>query len=121
MGDKSIRFDIWHERNNKNIRLDVNFSEVEFKDLCDFERLYYTATSRVPHLEHIYIDPVLSPFNNEKKRIRLVPVGVERKPNSGSELITVIKHICECLFGLHQLGYCHCDVRWTNIIFFFGA
>jgi hypothetical protein len=120
---KSIRFDTWHVRNNKSIRLDVNFAEVEFKDRRDFDRmrLYYGATIRVPHLEHTYIDPVLGPFNDDKKRIRLVPVGVERKPDSVEELTTAIKHICECLFGLHELGYFHCDVRWTNIIDFFGA
>ena len=120
----SIRFDTWHVRNNKSIRLDVNFAEVEFKDRRDFDRmrLYYVATTGVPHLEHTYFDdPVLGPFNDDKMRIRLVPVGVERKPNSGEELITAIKHICECLFSLHELGYFHCDVRWTNIIDFFGA
>ena len=120
---KSIRFDTWHVRNNKSIRLDVNFAEVEFKDRRDFDRmrLYYGATTGVPHLEHTYIDSVLGPFNDDKMRIRLVPVGVERKPDSVEELITAIKHICECLFGLHELGYFHCDVRWTNIIDFFGA
>jgi hypothetical protein len=54
-------------------------------------------------------------------RIRLVPVGVERKPDSVDELITAIKHICECLLSLHQLGFYHCDVRWANIIEFFGS
>jgi hypothetical protein len=122
---KSIRFDTWHVvRNNKSIRLDgVNFAEVEFKDRRDFDRmrLYYGSTIAVPHLEYTYIDSVLDdPFNDDKMRIRLVPVGVQRKPDSANELITAIKHICECLVGLHELGYCHCDVRWTNIIGFFG-
>ena len=120
---RSISFDTWHVRNNKSIRLDVNFAEVEFKDRHDFDRmrLYYEATFAVPHLEHTYIDPELGPFNDDKMRIRLVPVGLQRKPESANELITAIKHICECLFGLHMLGYFHCDVRWTNIIDFFGA
>ena len=115
---KSIRFDRWYVRNNKSIRLDVNFAEVQFNNHSQFDRmrLYYGATTAVPHLEHTYIDP----FNETKRRIRLVPVGVERKPASAKELITAIKHICECLFGLHKLGYYHCDVRWPNIIDFFG-
>ena len=78
----------------------------------------------VPHLEHAFIDPVLGPSNDDKKRIRLVPVGVERHPalpDSANELIAAIKHKCECRFGLHELGYCHCDVCCTNIIDFFGA
>ena len=86
--------------------------------------LYYGATIAVPHLEHAYIDPVLGPSNADKKRIRLVPVGVERHPalhDSANELIAAIKHKCECRFGLHELSYCHNDVCCTNIIDFFGA
>ena len=40
--------------------------------------MYYGATIAVPHLEHAYIDPVLGPSNDDKKRIRLFSVGVER-------------------------------------------
>ena len=63
---QSIRFDTWHVRSNKSIRLDVNFAEVEFKDRRDFDRmrLYYGSTIAVPHLEHTYIDPVLGPTDN---------------------------------------------------------
>jgi len=120
---RSIRFDKWHVRNNKSIRLDVNFAEVEFKDRCEFDRmrLFYNATAEVPHLEHTCVDPAFGPFSDDKKRIRLVPVGVERKPDSVGELVTAIQHVCECLFRLHELGYYHCDVRWTNIIDFYGA
>lgn len=119
---RSIPFDHWHERNNKKIRLDVNFAEVEFGHIDVFNRMrfFYQATAAVPHLEHPYIDPTIGPFNADKKRIRLVPVGVERKPDSVTELITATRHIFECLFPLHELGYCHCDVRWNNIIDFFG-
>jgi hypothetical protein len=117
---KSLSFDQWHDRTNKRIRLDVNFAEVEF-DKCFglFERMcvFYKATTRVPHLEYLYMGhPALGPFNPDKKRIRLVPVGTERKPDSVDELITATKHILECLFSLHELGYFHCDVRWNNII-----
>ena len=121
---KSLSFDQWHDRTNKRIRLDVNFAEVEF-DKCFglFERMcvFYKATTRVPHLEHFYMGHLaLGPFNPDKKRIRLVPVGTERKPDSVDELITATKHILECLFSLHELGYFHCDVRWNNIIDYFG-
>jgi hypothetical protein len=69
-------------------------------------RLFYTATAEVPYLEHTYVDPkVVGLFNEDKKRIRLVPVGVERKPDSVNELATAIQHVCECLFRLHELGY----------------
>jgi hypothetical protein len=54
----SIRFDTWHTRNNKNIRLDVNFAEIEFRNRGDLTRMrkYYEATNAVPYLEHPYID-----------------------------------------------------------------
>eukprot|EP01033_Poteriospumella_lacustris_P010454 gene10454-7433_t len=106
---RSLRFDKWHERNNKRLRLDANFAE------------FYNATADVPHLEHTCVDPVFGAFNDDQKRIRLVPVGVVRQPDSVDELVTAIQHVCECLFHLHALGYYHCDVRWTNIIDVFGA
>lgn len=114
----SIRFDVWHNRNNKRIRLDVNFAEIEFNDHEEYLRMreYYRKTAEVPMLEHPYVNP----FNDAKNRIRLVPVGVERKPNSLDELEKAIKQICTCLLSLHELGYFHCDVRWNNIIEYFG-
>lgn len=119
----SISFDKWHVRNNKSIRLDANFAEVEFKDQREFDRmcLFYQAAAKVPHLEHTCVDPAFGPINYDKRRIRLVPVGVERKPDSVGELVIAIQHVCECLFRLHELGYYHCDVRWTNVIEVFGS
>ena len=119
---KSIRFDTWHVRNNKSIRLDVNFAEVQFKNRLTFDRMlvFYEATAKVPHLEHTCADPAFGPCNADKMRIRLVPVGVERQPVTVAELIAATKHICECLFSLHELGYVHSDVRWNNIVEFFG-
>jgi hypothetical protein len=118
----SLPFDTWHVRLHKSIRLDVNFAEVQFNDRIEFNRMhaFYSKTSEVPHLEHIYLDPVLGPFNIDKKRVRLVPVGVQRKPATVKELTTSIKHVFECLFCLHDIGFMHCDIRWGNIIEFFG-
>ena len=72
----SIRFDAWHNRNNKKrIRLDVNVAEIEFNDREVFLHMceYCRKTAEVPLLEHPCI---ANPFNAAKNRIRLVPVGV---------------------------------------------
>jgi len=36
------------------------------------------------------------------------------------ELVVAVKHVFECLFQLHRLGYVHYDIRWNNIIEVFG-
>jgi len=53
---KSIRFDIWHNRNNKCIRLDPRFTEVEFSNIGEL-RAFYSDKIGVPHLEHNLLDP----------------------------------------------------------------
>jgi hypothetical protein len=56
---KSIRFGIWHNRNNKHIRLDPRFTEVEFSNIGEFNRMraFYSDKIGVPHLEHNLLDP----------------------------------------------------------------
>jgi len=102
--------------------LDINFAEVEFGDTLVFQRMkaFYMATAKVANLEHFYIGPVMGPFTDDKLRIRLVPVGVMRKPGTLDELCTAIKQILSCLFSLHEYRYVHCDIRWNNIIQVFG-
>jgi hypothetical protein len=118
----SIPFDKWHERNNKRIRLDMNFVEVELCSSEEFNRMraFYEATSNVPYLEHTCKDPAYGPYNCEENRIRLVPVGMARQPASAAELIHAIKSVCACLSHLHVLGYVHCDIRWPNVVVCFG-
>jgi hypothetical protein len=78
-------------------------------------REIYTKTkdAQVTHMEHLRLD---NAFNDTKRRIRLQPVGVQRLPQTETEAVTVIKHIFQCLFKLHELGIVHCDIRWGNII-----
>jgi len=112
----SLQFNKWHQRNTKRIRLEQTFAEVEFHNDVQFDRMrkFYTATAAVPHLEHSMA------FNADKKRICLIPVGVQRHPCNVIELVAAVKHIFECLFQLHGLGYVHCDIRWNNMIEVFG-
>jgi hypothetical protein len=108
----SLPFNTWHERNNKKIRLEDQFVQVEYPDDQTFARMieFYNATATVHHLEH------LQDVSMNRRRIKLVPVGVQRKPFNLAELIAALKDITECLLQLHQCGYVHCDVRWSNLI-----
>lgn len=109
----SLPFNMWHQRNNKKIRLEEHFVQVEFRDDETYERMieFYNDTSTVPHLEHKQDVP------NNHRRIKLVPVGVQRHPFNLVELITALKNVTECLLQLHLCGYVHCDVRWSNLVF----
>lgn len=108
----NLRFDVWHDRNNKRIRLQLDCAEVEFRNKDAFDRMvkFYNAIAAVPFIEQ------MTEHNEDKKRVKLVPVGVNRKPDSHDELVTAIKNICNCLIELHLKKYFHCDVRWGNII-----
>ena len=123
LNKRSIQFDIWHERNNKRIRLDINFVEIEYNDYKLFDRMcvFYKATENIPNIEHIYKggSDDLGPITYESRRVRLIPVGVARKPGTISELVIAIKQIGMCLRSLHALGYVHCDIRWSNIVYAF--
>ena len=49
----SLRFNVWHVRNNKTIRLESDFVDIRYKNRNDFlrMRLFHEATSEVPYLK----------------------------------------------------------------------
>jgi hypothetical protein len=118
----TLRFGVWHNRQFKKIRLESNCCEIELGNADLYTRMceIYTATKRagVTHMEHLSL--IGACFNDAKCRIRLQPVGIQRRPNTEEQMITAIKHIFQCLFELHALGIVHCDIRWGNIIEVFG-
>ena len=95
------------------------YAGVRFRGYSDIYflrmRLFHDATYEVPYLEK-YVLSQFNHFDDEIFRIRLIPVGVTRKPVSLNELTAAVKNICSCLFALHDLSYVHCDIRWPNII-----
>lgn len=111
---RSLAFNKWHDRNNKRIRLEERFVQIEYRDQQTFQRMvdFYKVTSGVPHLEQ------MSEVSSRHYRISLTPVGVHRLPFDLSELFHAIRDITLCIFSLHDCGYVHCDVRWSNIITF---
>ena len=117
----TLRYGVWHNRQFKKIRLEIGCCEIELGNAELFNRMreIYTATkeAEVTHMEYLRLG---NAFNDMKRRICLQPVGIQRLPQTGTEKITVIKNIFQCLFKLHALGIVHCDIRWGNIIEAFG-
>jgi hypothetical protein len=58
---------------------------------------------------------------DESNQVTLTPLGVTPRPRNKEEVRRALVHICTALFGLHDLGYMHCDVRWANIIDYCGT
>lgn len=111
----TLRFNIWHRRLYKRLRMRMSYVEVEYYDLEHYRRmkLFYEATKSVRYLEHLH---TLLGVDDMKNRLKLVPLGIEVKPRSVTELINAIKHVTTCIDELHNKSYCHCDIRWSNIV-----
>jgi hypothetical protein len=127
----TLDLNTWVDRGHgKRIRIGMIFVEVCYSESNTFQRLssFYTLTAerRIPNMERLYIGGVgvgldtdnvaTSGISHRRRMIRLVPVGIARKPESVSELRTVLGQIIKCVAALHSLGYCHCDIRWSNIV-----
>jgi hypothetical protein len=67
-------------------------------------------------MEHLHIHGTAWAIVDANMMFRLSPVGLTRKPESLEELATALQNIAECIISLHSLGYCHCDIRWSNIV-----
>lgn len=106
----------------KRLRIGMHFVEVTYADKSTFQKLKHfyleCADKGVPHMELLYPE---NGIIEAKKRFRLIPVGLERKPESVEELRTALQHVLECVTALHHLGFCHCDIRWSNIVVVDGA
>ena len=113
----TLNMNMWMNRpNGKNIRIGMSYVEVTYNDPVEFDRLktFYTSTSNVvPHMERLE-----KPATN---KFCLIPVGVPRKPANEDELRSALVHLLECITALHTLGYCHCDIRWSNIVYADGG
>jgi hypothetical protein len=116
----ALRFDVWHQRNAKKIRLGMSYVEVQFETDQQYMRMrqFYQRTAGVPYLEHMITGDAC---NDAYRRIKLGPVGVNRLPLTLPELVKCVKDICTALFRIHGCRAMHCDVRWSNIIEYFGA
>jgi hypothetical protein len=104
----------------KYLRIGMKLVEVRFTDETVFQKLsaFYTLTSQqnVPHLERLCTTGPEQAIVPDKGTFRLTPVGLCRRPRNPEELRTALQQIVDCVLSLHSLGYCHCDIRWSNIV-----
>ena len=66
---------------------------------------------------HCVVKPRKSP---KSLHLRLKPFGVvadNRPPRDLTELRAALRCILTCLEDLHQAGWAHLDLRWTNVVF----
>lgn len=118
----SLPFTVWHRRQFKNIYLCLSFVQIECYDVELYTwythmKTYYQKTAGINYLEHMRFD---NGFNDTKSRMKQVPVGVEILPVNIIELISATRHISTCITMLHNVSSCHCDIRWSNIIQYYG-
>ena len=116
-----LNMDKWIAREQgKIVRIGMKFVEVRYAKQEVFGHLkdFYLLTSEhdVPHMERLYKSGPEQAIVDKTKTFRLVPVGLCRRPKSPEELRTAIQHIVQCVSALHALGFCHCDIRWSNIV-----
>lgn len=98
--------------NGKTVKMGLGYVGVKYEDESEFYRLkaFYELAKNVPHLEKA------TKISTKEKKFHLVPLGIESKPNDVQDLRLALVHILKCITELHRLGYCHCDIRWSNII-----
>ncbi|CAG8681973.1 31956_t:CDS:2 [Gigaspora margarita] len=53
---------------------------------------------------------------NNTYKVNLAPVGVRRIPSTEQEVKAAIRCVLNALVDLHELGYVHRDVQWSNIL-----
>ena len=105
----------------KKIRIGMQTVDVEYEIEDVFERLtrFYRLAfeHNVPHMERI---ENTNPAIPGKQIFHLVPVGIERRPRDVQELYSALRDILSCITALHNLRYCHCDIRWCNVVYASG-
>ena len=59
------------------------------------------------------------PYSKTDTPLFLTPVGRECDPKylTRHDMTTAIKKVLGVLDELHKMEWCHCDVRWPNVIF----
>jgi len=58
-----------------------------------------------------------SSVKSSKFTLLLKPLGMERKPIDSQEVENCLRCILIALKYWHQYGYCHGDIRWSNIVY----
>ena len=102
----------WHKRNcGKEIRLSSRGVEVKCNgQKFKFFKKLYQACVNVSFLEK------LTTVDTMQCILYLGPLGLSRQPRTLNELKRAMLCISTAVFGIHQCGYVHTDIRWSNIV-----
>ena len=97
--------------------LKVMTSEVEHVNCARLRTFYETIC---PQLEHaIQCDVANSSWTESKTKLRLRPLGMHVSDDDQRRLrvvVTAVQSVLRALSRLHELGWCHRDVRWGNLL-----
>ena len=73
------------------------------------------AKAEIPNTIRIYEHPEKT--KPPSTGLYLAPLGQQRSPRNHAEMANVIVVILHVLIRLHQIDFCHCDLRWPNVVF----
>jgi len=80
----------------------------------DFHVLYsYIWNEKPASIINLHSPPTVI---HTQIRLRLVPLGFSQQPTSAAELRSAVMGILKGLKWLHDKGFVHRDVRWSNVI-----
>lgn len=78
----------------------------------------YDAINNLKQTNSITWLPSFFYQRSTKKSFNLLvyPVGKLEFPTDQEDFKTAIQCVVQATITLHTLGYCHCDIRWPNIV-----
>ena len=89
--------------------------QYQSKQVCDSVKTVLEAVRKAGISNTIYLSEQNGAKN--KKALLLEPVGVQRSPQDYNEMVKTVVVVLMTVIRLHRIDYCHCDLRWPNIIF----
>jgi len=103
----------WHKRRDgKQIKLSLQGVEVKCTNQTKFQFLkkFYDQCRNVQYLER------LTDSNSKNLKLNLGPLGLSVLPATVQQFYRAVKCIATALYGMHDQGYVHTDIRWPNIV-----
>lgn len=102
----------WHTRPcGKLIKLSLQGVEVKCEQpKYGLLKAFYDKCKNILHLERL-IDA-----DNRLGKLTLGPLGLSVEPTTPFQLRQAVKCVAVALFGMHECGYVHTDIRWANVV-----
>ena len=97
----------------KKINIGVSGGRVKYNNAAFYQRmkhLYEHMEGQVPNVEFMHV------HNDDSFSFVLHPVGANRPPHTPRELVFALYHALSAVLALHDIGYIHTDIRWSNMV-----